>query len=63
MRVFIERSGQWRELQAPDVSSLLVLLGLDPGTVLVVRNGSLVTVDELLEAADEVRVLSVVSGG
>jgi sulfur carrier protein ThiS len=63
MRVFLERSGTWIPSAASSVSDLLQELGLLPETVLVVRNGTLATEDEPLDQTDEVKVLSVISGG
>jgi len=63
MRVFIERTEEECASAAKDVSSWLVELGVNPETVLVVKNGVLVTMDAELSAEDEVRVISVISGG
>lgn len=38
-------------------------LELDPEAILVIRNGKLVTDDTLLEDADEVKLIAVISGG
>ncbi len=45
------------------VSQLLQKLKLNPATVLVVRNSTLVTESDKLKDADEVKILSVISGG
>ncbi len=37
--------------------------GLDPEAVLVIRNGELVTDDVILADSDDVRLVSVISGG
>lgn len=63
MKVFVERFREEKELVASSVGELLSLLELNPETVLVVKNGVLVTEDELLADQDEVKVLSVISGG
>ncbi len=38
-------------------------VGLDPEAVLVVRNGKLITDDTVLEQGDEVKLITVISGG
>ncbi len=38
-------------------------VGLDPEAVLVIRNGELVTDDVILADSDDVRLVSVISGG
>ena len=38
-------------------------VGLDPESVLVVRDGQLVTDDTILKDGDEVRLIAVISGG
>ena len=44
-------------------SLLLKELNLNASTVLMVRNGTLVPEDEFLKDTDEIKILSVVSGG
>lgn len=63
MRVFIERSNEYKEVKAISVKELLIHLKLNPTAVLVVKNGVLVTEDAPLKEADEVKILSVISGG
>ncbi|MBN1275214.1 MoaD/ThiS family protein [Candidatus Woesearchaeota archaeon] len=63
MRVLIEPAGEELSSFAPDVRSLLEEHSLHPSSVLVVRNGVLVTEDEPLLPDDEVRLLRVMSGG
>ena len=45
------------------VNELLKELKLNKETVIVVRNGELVTEEESLKNSDKVKILSVVSGG
>jgi sulfur carrier protein len=45
------------------VAQVLAELGIDPGTVLVIRGDELLTPDVVLGAEDEVEVRPVVSGG
>ncbi len=45
------------------VQKLLDELKVNPARVLVARNGKLVTKEETLEPEDNVRIISVVSGG
>jgi len=66
MDVFIERTNEQKQVFTADASSveaLLTHLELNPDEVLVMRNGALVTDDELLEEDDKIKLLSVVSGG
>ncbi|HZX11867.1 MAG TPA: MoaD/ThiS family protein [Candidatus Nanoarchaeia archaeon] len=63
MRVFLEKSKEEKEVNAVSVKELLKVLKLNPTTVLVVANGRLVTEDAPLRKEDEVKILSVVSGG
>ena len=63
MRVFIERTKEEVEHSPCSVRELLSSLGIVADEVLVMRNGSLVTLDALLGDDDEVKVLSVISGG
>lgn len=63
MKVYIEQTGKNVSAKAPSVAALLKTLKINPVTVLVVKNGTLVTEGEKLSAKDEVKILSVVSGG
>lgn len=63
MRVFIERTREEKEVAACSVQELLVSLSIVADEVLVMRNGTLVTEDEQLAGSDEVKILSVISGG
>lgn len=63
MKVYIEAKDKWIKAKAPSVGALLKKLDVNPVTVLVVKNGALVADDARLSAKDEVKILSVVSGG
>ena len=55
-----------REVDVPGgrpVRDVLAELGVDPDTVLVIRDRELVTREVLLSEADEVEVRPVISGG
>ena len=45
------------------VNKLLESLGINPETVLVIRNNTLVTHDERLEEPDTIEIRPVISGG
>ena len=45
------------------VWELLSVLGINPETVLVVRNGEVITEQETLHDKDQLKILSVISGG
>jgi sulfur carrier protein ThiS len=45
------------------VRAVLAELGVDPDTVLVIRDRTLVTREERLDEADEIEVRPVISGG
>lgn len=63
MKVFIERANEHREVKAGTVRELLELLEINPTTVIVARNNELVTEDAKLSRRDNVKILSVISGG
>jgi sulfur carrier protein len=55
-----------REVDMPGpvrVSKLLESLGINPETVLVIRNNTLVTHDARLEEPDTIEIRPVISGG
>jgi sulfur carrier protein len=45
------------------VRAALKKIGLQPDTVLPVRNGELITDDEILHEGDRIRLIAVISGG
>ncbi len=63
MKVYLERTNEYKEAKAANVKELLERLKLNPTAVLVVKNGTLVTPEARLEEKDEVKILSVISGG
>ncbi len=64
MKLFIERENKTRKLRFNgNVSTLLKLLKFNPSDVLVARNNTLITEGDTLSDKDEVKILSVISGG
>ncbi len=63
MKVFIERENKNKDIKAKTIKEVLEKLKINPETVLVVVNYELVTEDKKLTEKDQVKVLSVVSGG
>ena len=63
MKVYLERSNEWKEIPSSSVKDMLKTLKLNHTAVLVVKNGQLVTEDAILKEGDEVKILSVISGG
>ncbi|MGM5480982.1 MAG: MoaD/ThiS family protein [Nanobdellota archaeon] len=64
MNVIIERPKKTVSLQfTGEASDLLKKLDVASEDVLIIRNGELVTEDELLEDNDVIELLSVISGG
>ncbi len=57
------RNKTWEFDETMFVQQLLKRLDLLPESVLVVRNGTLVTEDQRLLPEDEVKIVAVVSGG
>lgn len=44
-------------------AGLLAMLGINPETVLLTKNGVLVPLDEKLTDKDKIKIISVISGG
>ncbi len=64
MEILIEKSGMKEDiLFTGSVGQLLSRLKINPETILVVKNGTVVTEDEKLNNKDTVKILSVISGG
>lgn len=64
MKVIIERPKKVLELEFKGlVSELLKKLDINPGEVIIARSGDLILSDELVGDDDEIRIMSVISGG
>ncbi len=64
MKVYIEKEDKLLELKKiKNVNELLNTLNINPSTVITVRNDEVVLEDEQLEDTDEIKILSVISGG
>lgn len=64
MHIYIEQNNKKLNKKFKGkAKKLLSELGVNPQAVLIVRNDELVTEDEVLTDKDEVKLLSVVSGG
>ena len=66
VRVFIDRENKNIKLDLENnsiVTDLLKKLNINPVTVIVSRNNELILEDEKLNNNDEIKILSVISGG
>ena len=64
MKVYIERTKETKEIEFNGtVQELLDKLEIISETVLVVREGTIITEDEQASDEDMIKILSVVSGG
>ena len=59
----VYRDRSWFFEESLTVLQMLKRVDLLPESVLVVRNGNLVTEDQRLEPGDKVKIVSVISGG
>jgi len=64
MKVFIEKERNELEIKFQGtVAELLKQIEVNSETVLVVKANEILTHDEILQDADEIKLLSVISGG
>jgi len=65
MKVFIEKENKLLELDEKQISGdqLLKKLKINPSEVLIIRNGEVILSEENLNNSDEIKILSVISGG
>jgi sulfur carrier protein ThiS len=59
----VYRDREWELRGGMTARAAVMKLDLDPEAILVIRNGKLVTDDTVLEDADEVKLIAVISGG
>ena len=57
------RNQQWEVPGHQTVREVIETVGLNPATVLAVRNGKLVLDSEMLGDDDELKLIAVISGG
>lgn len=66
VNVFIERENKNLRIRLGEnstASDLLTMLKLNPVTVIIARNSELILENEKLKDEDEIKILSVISGG
>lgn len=66
VKIFVDRENKHKDVELGTnsiVADLLNELNLNPVTVIVSRNNELVLDDEKLKDKDEIKILSVISGG
>ena len=63
VNVFIERENKVKKVNAGNPKEVMRILNINPETVLIVKNNELVMDEESLDDNDNLRLLSVISGG
>lgn len=63
MKVFIERTNEYKEVEASTVREILEKLKVNPTVVIITKNNELVTEEEKVTSKDKIKLISVISGG
>jgi sulfur carrier protein ThiS len=64
MKVFIEKTGKHLVLEGRrSAADILKDLSINPESIILVKNNEIALDDEFIEDKDELRILSVISGG
>ncbi len=64
MKIYIEKENKNLNLEFKGtVKELLEKLNINIETVVVLKNNEIITEEEVLEEKDEIKILSVISGG
>lgn len=63
IKVFLERNNENKEVNVNNINEIFSKLDIDLNNVLVTRNDELLNGDEDLKENDEIKLLSVISGG
>ncbi len=61
--VFIERNNEIKHVYVGSINEIFEKLNIDRNVVLITRNNELLNGDEKLRENDEIKLLSVISGG
>lgn len=63
VKVFIEKENLTKIIKADSIEEVLRKLSINPEVILVAKNNMLVTKKAKIKEGDEIKLLSVVSGG
>ncbi len=63
MEIYIEKTNEYKEIEASTIKEILAKLNINPTTIIVTKNNELVTEDEKINEKDKIKILSVISGG
>lgn len=63
IKIFIERINKTKKIEANNIKEIFQKLCINPQEVIITRNNELITEDEKLNNNDEIKLLSVISGG
>jgi len=63
IKIFIERTNQTKNIEANTIPEIFKKLSINPQEVIITRDNELITEDEKLSNNDEIKLLSVISGG
>jgi len=63
VKVFIEKESRSIKMKAKDIDEIIKRLGINREEVMIVRNNELTPRNERLKDTDEIKFLSVISGG
>ncbi|MEK6835600.1 MAG: MoaD/ThiS family protein [Nanoarchaeota archaeon] len=64
VNVFIERENKFvKNVKARNAEQVMQILNINPETVLIIKNNELILAEENLNDNDDLKFLSVISGG
>ena len=63
VKVFVDRKGINKSLNVSNMKEIFQKLDINPEEYILVREGRLITAEEKIKEGDELKFLSVVSGG
>lgn len=63
MRVYLEKTDEYKEVKAKTIKEIVEKLKINTTTVIITKNNELVTEDAKITDKDEIKFLSVISGG
>jgi len=63
LKVFVERENKTHDVEAKTIEEILEKLKINPETIIITRNDELITIDAKIKEKDEIKLLSVISGG
>ncbi len=63
IKVYVEKTDEYKEVSLKSLKEIMKELKINPTTIIITKNNELVTEEAKISEKDEIKFLSVISGG